>query len=214
MAALEDIRCAFCGGVGHSAIRCSTKKSLDRAMKTLNLSGKWGSVKSGILAESYARNKKANQDARRQQAQEAENYFNANYAGVPVNILNFPPQPPRQQQQQAPLQQPRQTNTPLPQQQNQANVYTATPTAFNPTGGSPPAQAGISQVRNQLGRAHITEYHVEEQPPARRGQNQGGSSTGVAPRPAPTVVQSEKKVNPLEGDYSRMILETAQNTNK
>lgn len=46
-------RCAFCGGEGHYASKCSTKKTIDRNAKMANLGIEWGAVKSRFLSEGY-----------------------------------------------------------------------------------------------------------------------------------------------------------------
>lgn len=54
---LVQQQCAFCDGYGHNAMKCSTKKGMDRALRSLQLGGTWGKIKSKVLAESYARMK-------------------------------------------------------------------------------------------------------------------------------------------------------------
>lgn len=51
--AMEN-KCSFCGGLGHNAIKCTSKKAFDRCFRQLNYSALWGSLKSKILAETYA----------------------------------------------------------------------------------------------------------------------------------------------------------------
>lgn len=52
---MAEQQCSFCDGFGHSATKCATKKALDRALKSLQLGGTWGRIKSKVLADSYAK---------------------------------------------------------------------------------------------------------------------------------------------------------------
>ena len=69
--ALVRVACDICGGVGHSATRCSAKRSLDRTFRAMDLGMAWGRVKSSIMVEGMARRRVQNRELRRIMRDEA-----------------------------------------------------------------------------------------------------------------------------------------------
>ena len=61
----ESYTCEFCTGWGHAASRCTTKKNLDKNMKNLGKSMKWGHYKSTLLVKGMAKRKIANKEAKK-----------------------------------------------------------------------------------------------------------------------------------------------------
>lgn len=72
---MVEQQCGFCDGFGHNALKCTTKKALDRALRSLQLGGTWGRIKSKVLAESYARLKTETRLAKMAARNEARIYM-------------------------------------------------------------------------------------------------------------------------------------------
>lgn len=44
-------KCSICAGVGHTSIRCTTKRMLDRKFAELGLRSSWGTIKNAIIRD-------------------------------------------------------------------------------------------------------------------------------------------------------------------